>query len=903
MRSVICLSLAFAMGMALSASALEVTLTVEEPIGAARAVETVSGGIPLPQGTYKDPAAFSLFDGGTEVPVQLSPIVKYPDGSLHWVLVSFPVKADAKSKKTYTLKDDSVGKAKPKNPVVVKESGDVVEVSNGIVSFKINKGNFNGFESVTYKGKEVFKAAKAGLAANDQGGGKPTHFEYRYKGPVRTTIYMKGTYGDQKAPTWAMAVTLNADESAIHIDHNLRNGGKGAGKVQVKGAKLCLGVAGTLEAGEHKEGAAGGKGSPAWGCQAFSGAADVLVFIRCGGPGKPLHKAEVADGELAVHMGMGAGDFEINYGAHKLSEIDIVFGKTATPEALCEPLHAVAPSAWYSEHDGMGVGRGFGSLEDETAAYKNAGWTGFDNPKKFPHEKPNPNIYKSWFDAHGTSECDQMRGLTVGYVRTGQRGFLDRAHAWARYWQTYFLYRSDDLIYGKDMTYKTSKWGKGRCCTEGCHFYVSGLFNYALLTGDIDALEAAFDGAEFGNTGWFGQYSGKKPGASYSSYGCRAFSRCYCIVARAYDVARDEQWKSAIMHFAQMALKTPMRDQRGFTYGRSMSSVGNAKGKSKHSPAVPKMIEEQKIDVSGKLVKHPVYGEYLPKCAGTWPAAMLSWANYQTWEALKDDPDPAAQLVAEDVKDMAISIACFGEKYAYSREQGAVYYYIMIDYPIPDYVPIWQGEPGQKFKTDSWYTKWWPNTMAQGYLLTGDERFKKTMYDIYWAGMGRVYVQPTRLTKGEAPKYAWISTNTKGDWISPTALAIGVGAHPRKDAKPPKAVADLAGKSSGGGKVELSWTAPADEGGGTVSRYWVKWAEQPIKDFLDIDYIKEKGTVTYWNMAKNVLGEPKPGKAGAKEKMTLEGLPAGKTLYFTVRSEDGEPNWSAVSNACKVEVK
>jgi hypothetical protein len=610
----------------------------------------------------------------------------------------------------------------------------------------------------------------------------------------------------------------------------------------------------------------------------------------------------MADGELVVHMGMGTGNFGMNYGAHKITEIDIVFGKSASPEALCEPLHALAPSAWYSEHDGMGVGRGFGSLADETEAYKNAGWKNYDNQKKFPREKPNPNIYKSWFDAHGTSECDQMRGLTVGYVRTGQRGFLDRAHAWARYWQTYFLYRSDDLIYGKEMSYKPPKWGKGRCCTEGCHFYVSGLFNYALLTGDIDALEAAYDGAEFANNGWFGQYSRTKPGKSYSAYGCRSFSRTFCVTVRAYDVARDEQRKKALFHFAKCAAMTPMRDERGFTYGRSNSNGWKAKKTADRSPVALELMQKEKTEVVGKTVKHPTYGEWQPKCAGTWPAAMLSWANYQTWEALKDDPDPEARLIAEDAKDIAISIAYFGEKYAFFREHLAMCSYIVIDFPIPDYVPNWKVAEGQKVKTDSWYTKWWPNTMAQGYNLTGDERLLKTMFEVYWAAMSRVYVHPPKIPKGETPKYAWISGNTKGDWISPTAFAIGVGAHPRKDKQGPKAVTDLAAKALGGGKVELTWTAPADEGGGTVSLYQVKWAEKPIKHMMDIDHIKEMGKVCYWNMAKNVLDEPKPGKAGAKEKMTVEGLPAGKTLYFTVRSEDGEPNWSQVSNACKVEV-
>ena len=129
------------------APALEVPLSVEEPSGAERKLEVVSGGIPLPEGKYKDVAGFSLFDGGTEVPVQVDSMVKYPDGSLHWALVSSPVSLPAKGKKTLTLRD-APGKAAPPNPVTVKEAGDVVEVSNGLVSFTVNKASFNGFESI-----------------------------------------------------------------------------------------------------------------------------------------------------------------------------------------------------------------------------------------------------------------------------------------------------------------------------------------------------------------------------------------------------------------------------------------------------------------------------------------------------------------------------------------------------------------------------------------------------------------------------------------------------------------------------------------------------------------------------------------------------------------------------------
>ena len=110
---------------------------------------------------------------------------------------------------------------------------------------------------------------------------------------------------------------------------------------------------------------------------------------------------------------------------------------------------------------------------------------------------------------HFDGECDHLQGVVFGYIRTGQRGYLDRARGWADYWRTYFVYRSNEWVYGKEGSWKTSKWGgkKGgnsRGCTEGCHNYGAGLFNYALITGNIDALEGAFDVAEFANMSWTG---------------------------------------------------------------------------------------------------------------------------------------------------------------------------------------------------------------------------------------------------------------------------------------------------------------------------------------------------------------------------------------------------------------
>jgi len=890
-----------------SAHAGEIPLTVAEPVGTARS-EVASGGIPLPEGKYKDPSVFSLWDGDKEIPVQVSPIVKYPDGSLHWALVSFPVSLEAGGTKTFTLKD-TPGRAAPVHPVVVVEQAGKVTISNGIVSVVVNKDRFDGLQSVCFQGKEVFNAAKAGLTLDGKSAGrKPILFDLRYRGPIRTTLYVKGNYGEQANPSFAMAITLCAGEPVIHVAHNLRNGGLSAQDTEVTSADIHLGLAGKLRADESGTAPAEGRSPAAYGWQSFVGAADVLVFMRHGGPaGGGLYRAEMTKGELAIRLVPSEKPYRLAQAAHKITEIDLSFGGWRTVEALAGPLHVLAPSGWYAEHDGMGAGRGFGSLEDETKTYKSMGWSNADDPQKMPNEhQARPGMYVQEFNAHWVSECDHLQGLVLGYVRTGQRGYLDRALAWARYWQTYLNYRSDDFIYGKQGTFKTPKWGSGasagRVCTEGCHFYGVGIFNFALLTGKIDALEAAFDTAEFANVSWYGQYSGKKPGQDFSAWGSRGFARCYLAVARAYDVARDEQWKAALLHYIGMATRTPARDPRGFTIGWSGSTPAAAARASKDSQGIAELIEKENVKIEGKYCVHPRYGKYQPKSVGTWPEAMELMANLMAYEAGFDSDDPALKLAAEDAMDYAIAEAYFGAKYAFDPVQKAVHYYLSVDYPLPDFVPVWKGGKWNEYQAqgpDSWYTKWWPGPFAAGYKLTGDRvLFDKAMEALWW-GLSRDYRNPPRVPRGEAPPYARVKGNTKGDFMSPTALAFGIGARPLADLPPPAAVTDLAARALGGGKVELSWTEPAATG--KLARFQVKHAAKPIKDYHEIDYRDERDTVCYWNMAVNVLAEPAPQAAGAKHTMVLENVPAGRRC-FALKSFDADHRISKLSNTATLDV-
>lgn len=118
----------------------------------------------------------------------------------------------------------------------------------------------------------------------------------------------------------------------------------------------------------------------------------------------------------------------------------------------------------------------------------------------------------------------------------------------------------------------------------------------------------------------------------------------------------------------------------------------------------------------------------------------------------------------------------------------------------------------------------------------------------------------------------------------------------RSDKTAPEAVKDLAAKALGEGKVQVSWTAPL----GDPIRYQVKWADKPLVERLDGP--AEKIAKVNWWAANHVTGEPRPGAAGTKESMTVEGIRPG-TRYFALRSFDAASNRSEISNLTATEVR
>ncbi len=87
-----------------------------------------------------------------------------------------------------------------------------------------------------------------------------------------------------------------------------------------------------------------------------------------------------------------------------------------------------------------------------------------------------------------------------------------------------------------------------------------------------------------------------------------------------------------------------------------------------------------------------------------------------------------------------------------------------------------------------------------------------------------------------------------------------------------------------GAGVTLTWTAPGDDGhAGRATLY-------------DLRYSLTRITVANWNSAAQVMDEPWPQQAGARQSAWVGGLVLGRTYYFCMRTGDEKQNWSPLSN-------
>ncbi len=127
--------------------------------------------------------------------------------------------------------------------------------------------------------------------------------------------------------------------------------------------------------------------------------------------------------------------------------------------------------------------------------------------------------------------------------------------------------------------------------------------------------------------------------------------------------------------------------------------------------------------------------------------------------------------------------------------------------------------------------------------------------------------------------FALKSTDDVGNVSALSNLAEGTTA-----GDPPAAIADLTATTAGLDSIDLSWTAPGDDGNvGTAATYDIRYSTSPI-------------TGGNFDAATAVPSPVIPQPAGTTQGMTVSGLASATTFYFAIKTTDGTGNVSPLSN-------
>jgi uncharacterized repeat protein (TIGR01451 family) len=142
-------------------------------------------------------------------------------------------------------------------------------------------------------------------------------------------------------------------------------------------------------------------------------------------------------------------------------------------------------------------------------------------------------------------------------------------------------------------------------------------------------------------------------------------------------------------------------------------------------------------------------------------------------------------------------------------------------------------------------------------------------------------IDEVRISK-TARSQAWIRAAFRN--INETDTYQSIGAEVVPDEADPADITDMACGAVTTVSVELSWTAPGDDGNtGTATSYDIRYSTVPI-------------TEANWASAVQVSGEPQPLIAGSSQSFTVNGLSSETLYYFAIKAADEGGNESGLSN-------
>ena len=203
------------------------SLKVIEPSGVARHQWPLTSGIPLARGALKNAGRVKLFDGsGKQLPLQTESLVRWPDGSIRWLLVDSLIDLQAgKTAKLNLRYDREVNTNQRKSQKLqIDETKSQVTVITGALKITVSKQQFRLLDQVwidrnkdgRYSNDErVTASTGAGIELRTPGGelfradGGQCEIRVEQRGPIRACLRIEGHHRRKTGKMFRYVVRLH----------------------------------------------------------------------------------------------------------------------------------------------------------------------------------------------------------------------------------------------------------------------------------------------------------------------------------------------------------------------------------------------------------------------------------------------------------------------------------------------------------------------------------------------------------------------------------------------------------------------------------------------------------------------------------------------------------------------
>ncbi len=204
----------------------EVPLTVRETAGVARN-EPVTFGLPIPQGALGHPDSVALLDGKNAIAAQCRALVRWPDRTVKWLLVSGRVELKANQTKNLTLAfGGDVKPATDSAKSLLQESGNSMVVDTGKTRFVMDRKT--GLGTIETANGLLSQLPQSRLTSTDGRVfmGKVESGTVEESGPQRVVILTRGHHLDEAGEPlfgFELRYFLHAGDPYVRVDHILQH--------------------------------------------------------------------------------------------------------------------------------------------------------------------------------------------------------------------------------------------------------------------------------------------------------------------------------------------------------------------------------------------------------------------------------------------------------------------------------------------------------------------------------------------------------------------------------------------------------------------------------------------------------------------------------------------------------